>query len=150
MAEGERGRRRETERCPTCNARRVEYRHVMNRALVLGLMRLDAVGGTANLADLGLTRNQWDNFQKLRYWDLVQQVAVDGVRKKGVWEVTPLGAAFLRGTVTIAHAVFTYRGERTEFSGPMIGVRSLHPESYRKREDYARDRRVPDQFRLLP
>jgi hypothetical protein len=121
----------------------------MNRALAIGLTRLEAAGGRANLADLGLTRNQIDNFQKLRYWDLVLQVSVDGVRKRGVWEVTPKGAEFLRGDLRVPRAVFTYRGERTQFDGPLVAIESLvesrarRVRSYRKREDYNRDLRLP-------
>jgi len=128
---------KETKHCPTCNAKMMEYRHVMNSALATGLDRLRRVGGKANLKTLGLTRNQWDNFQKLRYWDFVRQVEVEGVRKRGVWEITHLGREFLHG-VPARKACFTYRGEFQRWDGSWTTVDDLLP-GYRKRPEYAAD-----------
>jgi hypothetical protein len=52
-----------------------------------------------------------DNFQKLRYWGLVEKVhREDGTRVAGVWRVTREGYGFLAGG-RVYRAVWTYRGE---------------------------------------
>ena len=130
---------RDAARCPTCGAKIVRYRHTMNRGLVEGLVALAEAGGEASLADLGLTRNQVDNFQKLRYWGLVEKVhRDDGTRVAGVWRVTHHGYRFLVGD-RVPRAVWTYRGECTgmDFIAGTVEARSVAP-GYQYREEYAR------------
>ena len=101
-----------------------------------------AAGGEASLADLGLTRNQVDNFQKLRYWGLVEKVhREDGTRVAGVWRVTREGYAFLSGR-RVYRAVWTYRGEfecaddEDGFRVPTVAARDVSP-FYVQRAVYA-------------
>ena len=133
---------RDPDLCPTCGAKIVRYRHTMNKALVTGLATLAAAGGEASLADLGLTRNQVDNFQKLRYWGLVEKVhREDGTRVAGVWRVTREGYAFLSGR-RVYRAVWTYRGEfecaddEDGFRVPTVAARDVSP-FYVQRAEYA-------------
>jgi hypothetical protein len=95
-----------------------------------------AGGGPLNIKELGLTRNQWDNFQKLRYWYLVVQVEVDGRRKKGIWQITDDGEQFLYGESRIPRWVWTYRGETVEQSDETVSIRDV-VDWYEEREDYA-------------
>ena len=109
-------KKHQTSTCPFCQAKMVEYKHTLNKGLCVGLTRLAAVGGEANLKELGLTRNQWDNFQKLRYWDLVtKQVDEAGNRVGGTWVITEKGLDFLGGMIRVPRKVVTYRGERVEY-----------------------------------
>lgn len=104
----------------------VEYRHRLNLTLLAGLRRIqDAGGGPINLSKLDLTRNQWDNFQKLRYWEVVRQVEVNGSRKKGVWEITPLGSAFLMERTTLPVQVWTYRGTTVRQSERQTSLKDI-------------------------
>jgi hypothetical protein len=120
---------RDAARCPTCGAKIVRYRHTMNRGLVGGLVALAEAGGEASLADLGLTRNQVDNFQKLRYWGLVEKVhRDDGTRVAGVWRVTLAGYRFLVGD-----CVRSPRRPRGCFSMPKR-VQLSRRKGYRKPE----------------
>jgi hypothetical protein len=57
--------------CEHCGASMVEYKHGLSVGLVTGLIKIAKVKNPINIKQLGLTRNQWDNFQKLKYWDLV-------------------------------------------------------------------------------
>lgn len=123
--------------CPTCGTTLATYRHSLNVALVRGLIKLhEAGGGPINLRHLDLTRNQWDNFQKLRYFGLVAQVFEDGKRRRGVWEITELGRDFLRGAATVRRISLTYKGETIGADGEEI-----HPsdviEGYVHRERWA-------------
>lgn len=141
-------RKRRPRTCPHCGAKMVEYRHSLNAGLVTALRRLRDAGGDsgasgggeANLADLGLTRNQWDNFQKLRYFDLVEQVEVDGRRKRGVWRVTERGRDWLDGAIRVPMRAVTYRGERVAYEGPAVTPNDLSP-GFAHRETYAAEAR---------
>lgn len=82
----------------------------------------DSGGGPINLKALGLTRTQWDNFQKLRYFGLVEQVAVSGKRQAGVWKITQLGLAFLAGKVVVPKFAWTFRGDVVRTEGPYITI----------------------------
>jgi hypothetical protein len=136
------------ETCPTCGAKTVEYHHTLNAPLAQGLFRLAQADGPINLKYLGLSRNQWDNFQKLRYWSLAEQVAVDGKRKKGVWAITALGRNFVDGTARLPKRVWTYRGEFVRFEdGPLVAISDL-VDTYQEREVWAAEaeaRRPPDE-----
>ena len=124
--------------CEHCGATMMKYKHSFSQALAIGLGRLYAVKVT-NLKSLGLDRNQWDNFQKLRYWGLVAKTMDDnGKRVGGTWEITPSGIAFVEGRSTIAKGVETYRGEVTSYLGKQVKF-SEAEVGYRTREDYAND-----------
>lgn len=117
----------------------VEYRHTFSAALAEGLFRLYRAGEAINIKQLGLTRNQWDNFQKLRYWDLVEKARdADGARIGGYWRITPTGASFVRGLSMVRRVVWTYRGERVRFDGDSVYFAQVHV-GYKKRPDYARE-----------
>jgi hypothetical protein len=123
--------------CPHCGAKMVEYRHSMTIPLVTGLRAiLRSGGGPINIKELHLTRNQWDNFQKLRYWGLVFQVEIDGQRKKGVWQITKEGIGFLFNESQVPKRVWTYRGETVRVSNlEMVRITQI-VDWYEKREDY--------------
>lgn len=131
--------KKEKQYCPHCGASMNEHRHTISKALINGLRKLHAQRRRTNLKLLGLTRNEWDNFQKLRYWGLVYQVEVDGKRQNGVWWLTQKGANFLSGAVAIPKHVWTYRGERVRYEGKVVFVGDVETTTYRKRKDYAAD-----------
>lgn len=123
--------------CSACGAKIVMYRHGLSVPLVRGLDALaSAGGGPVNLSQLDLTRNQWDNFQKLRYFGLVEQHAVNGRRKAGVWAITERGREFLAGRITIRKTAITYRGEVEDWDGPRVLVTDVD-DLYQPRETWA-------------
>ena len=124
--------------CEHCGASMNEHRHTLSRAMVEGLKRLAEYDFPVNIKHLQLTRNQWDNFQKLRYWGLVRKSYNEiGVRLAGQWEVTSKGRQFLAGKIGAPKHVWTYRGEfvRSEFD--LTTVSDCLPVEYKQREDYA-------------
>jgi hypothetical protein len=138
--------------CPHCGASMVEYRHGLSKALVEGLVRLHKQGKPVNLSVLELTRNQWDNFQKLRYWDLVAHYTdKEGIRKGGVWTITQKGLDFVQGRIRIPRSVWTYRGERVRYEGKEIAIWNVH-EGYGYMADYAETAkpRFPGGLRTTP
>jgi hypothetical protein len=110
----------------------VEYRHAFNKGLAQGLYELFAAGGgPISLRNLKLTRVQWTNFQKLRYWGLVVRTKEDGE-----WTLTAKGFDFITQGTTIPKWVFTYRGETVRFEGDACVFNAVHSPKYDKKSDY--------------
>lgn len=127
--------------CEHCGASMQEYRHSLNLGLLEGLLRLYKAAKPVNLRDLLLTRSQWDNFQKLRYWDLVQKHREGGIEKGGIWEITERGRDFVLGRVTVPRQVRTYRGERVGFEGDQVAASEIHDvfQGFKKAPEYRRE-----------
>jgi hypothetical protein len=127
--------------CECCGAKIVEYKHSFSKALAVGLGRLHFfAGGPVNLKNLGLTRNQWDNFQKLRYWGLVNKATkADGTRAGGEWFLTKKGVDFIEKGIGITKSVWTYRGEAVRFEGDTCFYLDDHEPKYKRRKKYAQE-----------
>lgn len=123
--------------CSECGAKTVEYKHSLNMGLVLGLYRLHKAGGEKNLKELSLTHNQWANFQKLRYWGLVEQSKHEnGLAMAGCWKITQRGTDFVKGVIKIPRSVWTYRSDAIRYDGDEIAARDYIPTEYDQRGDY--------------
>lgn len=123
--------------CHSCGASMMSYRHSLNHALVVGLLSLFKAADhkkyvAINLKMLGLTRNQWDNFQKLRYWNLVEKGA-----NAGTWQVTNLGADFIERALRVPSIAISYRGNCIGFDGSDVGLSDHVPTSFQLKKDYA-------------
>ena len=126
--------------CECCGAKIVEYRHSFSEALAICLYKLYEANAVVNIKELGLTRNQWDNFQKLRYWDLVVKATDEnGKRIGGCWAITSSGIAFIEKGTSITKSVWTYRGETVRFEGDTCFFKDKHPIGYTQRETYAEE-----------
>lgn len=125
--------------CPTCGAKTVEHKHGLANGIRTALAKLYETHGCdfVSLSEVGLTRSQWDNFQKLRYWDLVEKHPSG--EKSGQWRVTDHGERWLTGRVTVPRNVWTYRGERTRFDGQLVGISVPLSTHYKRRPEYAAD-----------
>ena len=82
---------RQTKICECCGHRITMYRHNLNKQLVDWLIQLALYvqkhGKWANLQkDLELTVNQYNNFQKLQYFDLVRRIPSGWmITRKWLW-----------------------------------------------------------------
>ncbi|HKS27793.1 MAG TPA: hypothetical protein VJS44_08235 [Pyrinomonadaceae bacterium] len=119
--------------CSECGAKVREYRQHLSKPLVAGLVALYRVGGESKLEALNLTLSQSNNFQKLRYWELVEK------GKSGVWTITRKGLAFVEGRALIQKVVRTFRGKREAYEGPYVSIGDLSEIRYRQRGDYVED-----------
>lgn len=123
--------------CETCGAKVVEYRHRFNRHLAKGLGELYLAGGEAHLSDLSLTYAQQCNFQKLRYWFVVEMVPKEeGRYRSGMWRITERGKDFVEGRICVPQAVCTYRGEHLRYEGKDVSFVAAHDQKAECAEDY--------------
>lgn len=91
--------------CPCCGRKIVEYKHKLNSVLIRGLTALEMAGGMATLKELSLDVSAHNNFQKLKYFGLVDKV--DG---SFIYKITDLGRIFLAGKFSVPSEVYTVDG----------------------------------------
>jgi hypothetical protein len=122
--------------CSECGAKTVEHKHTLSAALIKALDILYRHNGKklTNLKILGFSRNQWDNFQKLKYWELITQ----DKPKSGEWRVTAKGEQFILGRIKVPFKVITYRGEFVRFEGDPTHCEE-NSESWKQRPEYIAD-----------
>lgn len=133
-----------TEKCDHCGAKTVEYHHALSIPLILGLRRLyNAGGGPINLRELNMPWSMRDNFQKLRYFGLVEKTYSEGKRLNGVWHITPKGIDFIEGKSLCAAGVWTYRGQTERVDAELIHFKDVVGD-YKQREEWAAEA-VPHQ-----
>lgn len=102
-----------------------EWAHTLNVPLVRCLWSLHANGGPARLVNLPLNHSEIDNFQKLRYWDLVERV-----RPRGFWKITDLGKMWLLGGVKVYNRVRTVEGNVVGYDLPMMRITDVKNVHY--------------------
>jgi hypothetical protein len=137
--------------CDHCGAKIVEYKHNFSAALANGLYQLYLARKPMFLTDLELTRYQWTNFQKLRYWNLVEQ-AKDGITRRatGAWKITHLGMDFIENpNLSVFKNAWTFRGELTRFDGDKVFFKDVHEKFYKQRPQYAMESVPHDMGRLI-
>jgi len=122
--------------CPYCGAKMVEYRHTLNVGLCVGLKRLGMAGGRAHLKDLRLTYSQRCNFQKLRYWGLVENVLANDRIRSGVWALTPFGERFLTNSLPCPMIIVTYRAVPVRSEWPARYAYEIRERRWWELEDY--------------
>lgn len=134
--------------CPHCAALMVEYRHNLNRGLAEALTTAWERNGLKpfNPAHIPwLTHNQLANWQKLRYWQLIQQ---EGDKAKGgLWSVTDLGRLWIMGRARVPKLVWTYRSEPVDHpdgvtpAPSLVGIDDVLP-GYNSRVVHAMNARI--------
>lgn len=122
----------ENKYCDHCGASIRHYRHNLNKGMVAGLVALMKLGGCGGLRQMRLTISQHNNFQKLRYWGLIESI-------KGTydWRITEVGKSFLQGKIRVHKNVITFRGETVSFEGKAIYINEID-SGYKLPEEWAR------------
>ena len=98
--------------CPHCQASMLDHQQSLTGVLVRGLRILAAAGGgplkiTNKISEYSVL----GNFQKLRYWGLVEQADDPG---QGVWKITTRGLNFVNGIIRLPQKIWTWRAEFLE------------------------------------
>ena len=89
------------ELCPLCNHVINRRREYLTRGLVKILIKchsykIDNVNQFRPQKDLGLTKSEYNNFQKLKYHGIVEQF-----HRSGMWRITDRGLSFFLGEISL-------------------------------------------------
>jgi len=125
--------------CPTCGQSTDKNKHNLARMLATILMSVQDFTVPFHLQkDTNLTKNQYNNFQKLRYWELVSNHDVDS----GYWYITDRGRKFLNGEIKIPYWVQTFNKRIVGWSDERISVQdcsNIATNTYKKKPEYLDD-----------
>jgi hypothetical protein len=131
--------------CPHCGAKMVEYKHGLSKGLARALwytLRIVKDCSNFEIASIGMDYTHRCNFQKLRYWGIVEKVG-DSAGKGGIWRITESGLSFAKGEIKLQHFAWTYRGEVQRHEGELIGITDI-AEGWKYRPEYAREAKAVD------
>ena len=147
------------ETCECCGNMVTAYIHHLNSPLVSALRQLvdfyEKTSIPANLQNnLSLTKNQYNNFQKLQYFGLVH-------RTKDGWYPTPLGNEFITGRIDIPVRVATLGKtilpehhevwSEAKVKPAKMFVWEIDEGSYKKRPEYQAEKSMQETlFRVPP
>lgn len=124
--------------CQNCGQSVMKHKHTLSRSLVLILLKASKSGLTPfHLQNnLNLTKNEYANFQKLKYWDLVSR----DDEHSGFWQITVMGNQFLAGNFSPPKSVMTFNNKviNTEGKVNIVDLR-IEPIGYKQREEYVED-----------
>lgn len=128
------------EYCPHCGQSVSSHKHSLSNNMA-GILKKAASIGPFDFhlqKDLNLTKNEYANFQKLKYWGLVEKADVSGC-----WRITSHGFGFLKDEIMMPRWVRTFNNRVIEQSFDLVGIRDLQQEPFRYKriEEYAADSR---------
>ena len=127
--------------CEYCGAKIVQYKHGLSKSLMRVLYRIikDCNGevGIFEFKNIKLSYNEGSNFQKLRYWGLIEKVG-DDEGKGGTWMLTQTGLSFACGELSLQKFAKTYRGELVCHEGEDVKIEDI-TGGWKWRIDYARE-----------
>lgn len=136
------------EQCDSCGHIITAFTHVINAQLVIALRQLydfyTLKKKPCNLQKhLNLTKNQYNNFQKLQYFGLV-------IRDQGGWVPTMKGEMFLYGEMPILKRVITFGKEvlsethelyrKIGSTNQLLFVHEINKEAWKKRVEYQQEK----------
>ena len=116
--------------CPHCGAKMTAYWHSLSEMLCAALVHVYRYEKPVNIAEIGLTHNQVNNFQKLQYWNMVENLG------SGIWRVTLLGEKFCQGKISMPKRVLTFRNKTVEFSQDTVYFKDVNKKEWDKIQDY--------------
>lgn len=133
--------------CQHCGQSIMRHKQSLSKSLVAILVKSYESFGSKSFhlqKDLSLTKNQYANFQKLKYWVLVTRDEAHA----GHWRITFEGIKFLEGTAKVSRFVWTFNNRVVDCDGPMVYYRDVTGSNsfYKKREEYASDAQPQLQF----
>lgn len=133
------------EYCQCCGQPIMKHKHYFNKSLADILLNVSNKYGSNTpfhlQKGLSLTKNQYNNFQKLQYWGLVEKCFVSGQRQSGYWKLTEDVMGILNGE-RIPSYVSTFNNKVVEVSAETttlneaIGYYDI-PETWAKRSEVA-------------
>ena len=124
--------------CNECQAKIIKYWHSLNKHLCSALIKIYSQHGLepVKISHI-LSHNQLCNFQKLKYWDLVEKCSNEP-GKGGYWRITNKGERFIKGTIAVSQRVQTFRGQAVDRDGGSTMIIDII-EGYQYKPDYLRE-----------
>ena len=135
------------ERCSICGQVTMKHRHVFNAGLAQAFLKAAdkfALGQSFHLQhDLELTKSEYANFQKLRYWGLIDKAYATGKRKGGYWTLTQYAEKFIQGECAVVKWVYTFNNKAVDWSEEKVFLKSVIggfeiPQAWAKRAEPVR------------
>lgn len=118
-------------KCENCGANMKVWIHSLTPGLVNTLIKFGRVAISKKVRgkntaihlqnEAMLTKNEYNNFQKLRYFDLV----MTDEKMRGSWILTMRGYDFLRNKITVSRKVHTFRNSVVEKSDEQITIHQV-------------------------
>lgn len=134
------------EYCPHCHQAVMKHKQSLSAALVRILVKVYVLHGVMRpfhlQRDCDLTVNQYANFQKLKYWKLVEKV----LGRAGCWQVTILGGAFYMNQQAVPKFLWTFNNKAVPICavatpGDLVKMQdfyaSIEPANFHKPHEYA-------------
>lgn len=128
----------ESSKCHACGTKLKKYKHNLSPALVDTLLRFTIVHHNLNKEDTHLIKNcnfnsyQNSNFQKLKYFGLVEKGEVSGT-----WLLTKKGMYFTQNISPCEQYAITFKGNVTELASDVVWLHEYASElpEYQKNFD---------------
>lgn len=123
--------------CHHCGAKMVSYTFTLNKGLARCLWKLAKASEThfVEIRTLRLTTSEWTNFQKLRYWNLIEKKMEDETGKGGFWKISETGLLFLKSRRPLPKKVTMYRNTVQSYSEEKVTFSQV-TDGYEYRSDY--------------
>lgn len=118
------------DKCPACGQPVRVYKRAIRPNMVYALRRLYdkfCPTGEAKVVDIDQRKNVVADFEKLRYWELIEEGAFPGK-----WKITMYGIWFLQGKLRVNKYVWIYKGDQvpkpmTESDPPLVCLKDIVP-----------------------
>lgn len=133
--------------CDHCGHQITAFTHNLNKGIVKALRVLvdfyESRKNGAGLGELSLTTQQYNNFQKLQYFDLIRKI-------DGLWYPTSKGSEFIMGKIAVPTTSATMGKEILGYEHPawqthtkeleFLFVWQIDEISYKKRPEYGAEK----------
>lgn len=115
------------QKCEHCGASMRKWKHSLTRGLVRTFVKFVYAVRKKNFNevhlqnDVELTKNEYNNFQKLHYFGLVAKA-----KKPGHWVLTKWGGEFFRNQRAIPKFAISFRDHLIERQGATVTIRDFY------------------------
>lgn len=126
--------------CPHCGQSIMKHRQALTKGLVGILLKVANYHKTEFhlQKDVSLTKNEYTNFQKLKFWGLVKK----SDKISGAWSITGIGYKFLMNEIDLPYSVYTFNNRVVEQDSEKVFYKDTGVGIvYSTRPDYVRDMR---------
>lgn len=124
-------------KCPCCDQLVQVYRRSINLNMVKALCHIYSISNKKGVeyihvqrefAELGLRATGMDYIQLARFGLIEESVtatSVEGAKSSGMWKITKLGIAFLKGEYSVPEYVNVYNNKTIEYSSTLKKITEI-------------------------